>query len=123
MAEVEIDTLYGINKQLYKKINPNKNNINMQLNALEIWFSALLNNKYFMLLCRERNDYTIFHIKSDYKKAISELREVLESRGTILDMVYSEEFKLYECWIKDYEDEEVFMYAFFPCDDWVINIE
>lgn len=123
MAKVEVDTLYGINKQLYAKITPDEDKINELINRIKFLDSW---NQYYMLLCREKNDYTIFYtgnsidIKNNTRK---EIKEVLESRGTIIDIVQSESKDFYECWIREEDTEEIFMYAFFPCQDWVIEVE
>lgn len=123
-TQVEVDTLYGVNKQLYAKVTPSKKQIDKQLEELKT-FISYSSNTYWMLLCREKNDYTVFNIveSAKYEKMINELKEVLEGRGTIIDVRYSTTSGFYECWIKEKGTAEVFMYALFPCDSWVINIE
>lgn len=120
MSEVEFSTLYAANKQLYQKITPNEKTINAQLEELEAWLPFEVYN-YFMLLCRERNDYTVFHIAKDKKNLTKELKEVLESRGTIIDIINQNENNYTECWVRD-NTQEVFMYMFFPCDEWIVEV-
>lgn len=124
MAQIELDTLYGINKQLYAKINPDQEKIDERLNQIKLLGSW---NQYYMLLCREKNDYTIFHINENLafkdEQIRKEIKEVLESRGTIIDIVQMNQLDFCECWIRENDTNEIFMYAFFPCQDWVIEVE
>lgn len=130
MAKVELGTAYEINKELWKQITqPTEEVIRTQLASLCSWLSSNYKNHYYMLLCREKNDYTIFYIKqSSYYELGTEVKEVLESRGTIIDISYSHKFGFYECWIKEHkinedDEDEYSMYAFFPCDNWVVEVE
>lgn len=125
MTEIEFNTLYGVNQELYKQIaSPSDAEIDRQLSKLGAWLSVKFQNTYFMLLCREKYDFTIFKLEnSQYFEATKELKEVLQSRGTIIEIVFSPEHQFFECWVRDEETEEVSMYAFFPCDEWVITIE
>ena len=127
MAEIELGTAYEINKELWKQIaQPSEDMIKTQLASLCSWLSSNYKNHYYMLLCREKNDYTIFYIKqSAYYELGKEMKEVLESRGEIVDISYSHKFGFYECWVREHgqDEDEYTMYAFFPCDDWVIEVE
>lgn len=124
MAEVVMGTAYEINKEIWGQLaNPDEQIIKTQLGSLGSWLSSNYKNHYYMLLCREKHDYTIIHLKqSAYYEAAQEVQEVLETRGSIIDIGYSHEFGFYECWVRE-PDGEVNMYAFFPCDDWVIEVE
>lgn len=123
MADMELGTLYETNQELYKHLTPpSEKELDTQLASIGAWFSSKYRDTYFMLLCREKNDYTVFRLKgSEYFEAIQELKEVLQSRGTILEVVYSHDFHFYECWVRD-DEGNVSMYAFFPCDDFVIEV-
>lgn len=124
MSEVELDTLYNVNRKLYENVDfPTEMELDHQLASVGAWFSAIFEHNYFMLLCREKYDFTIFKVEHSYNEAIQELREVLESRGRIIEIVFSHDFDFYECWVKDEETDEISMYAFFPCDDWVIDVD
>lgn len=125
MADIEMGTLYEANKEAYKQINPlSDKRIDKELAQIGAWMSSQYFNSYYLLYCREKHDFTIFHLKdSEYLEAVQEIKEVLETRGQILDISYSHDFEFYECWIKNIETEEISMYAFFPCEDWVIEVE
>lgn len=124
MAEIGLGTAYEINKEIWSSLaNPDETTIRTSLNSLGSWLSSNFANHYYMLLCREKYDFTIFHIhQSNYYDTAMEVKEVLETRGTIIDINYSHEFGFYECWVRD-TNNEVSMYAFFPCDDWVVEVE
>ena len=77
-----------------------------------------------MLLCRERYDFTIFHL---YQKqnlnppavAANELIELLKSRGTPISIEKDIDKNIWEIWIKI--DDEPFAYYLFNCDPMVIE--
>lgn len=122
MAEMET-TQYDMYKQLYFKTEPLKPDaLNSRLNTIGNWYSAKKPNTYFMLLCRERNDYTIIHLaEPKFYEATQELKEVLDSRGTIVDMEYVHGLDSWQCWVKN--DIDAVMYMLFPCDDFVVEVD
>ncbi len=121
---VSLGTLYDFNKQIIvqqKKLN--KTQIKKIELELEEWFNWQL-DAYAMLLCRERHDYTIFHL---YEKggninppaiAVKELIETLNNRGEILSIEKTKD-KNWEIWIKI--NKEAFVYYLFNCDDFIIE--
>ena len=128
--EVSLGTLYDFNKQLMEKQKPlTKKEIEEIKPKLEHWFNWQIDG-YAMLLCRERYDFTVFHL---YEKqnpnppqvASNELIEVLKNRGKILSIekdtvnVYPGDEGAWEIWIKI--DKEIFAYYLFNCDDFVIQ--
>lgn len=121
MANIEVSQ-YDIYKNLYANMDPlDDSKLSSRLNTIGNWFGAKLPNTYFMLLCRERNDYTIFKLKSpNYYQACQELKETLQSRGDIIDIEYIHGDDCYQCWVKN--TGAVSMYMLFPCDDFVIEI-
>ncbi len=120
--EIPIGTLYDFNKQLIlqqgkltdKKIEPIKK-------ALEDWFNWQIDG-YAMLLCRERYDFTVFHLYEKLNRnppavAANELIDILKNRGKILSIEQEED--KWEIWIQI--GGEAFAYYLFNCDDWVIQ--
>lgn len=76
---------------------------------------------YFMLLCRQDNNYTLFNFKNkDYKLAKEELYLCLKNRGKVLSIQETEDKGAFEIWIKDFRD--VWCYYIFPCDRMVIEV-
>lgn len=110
---MEIDsglTLYDLNKQIYAKEKP------LDPIAFNVKISDMVNDlfkkqPYWMLLCRERNDYTVFIMLTD-KGTIKELTETLNNRGQVMDIDKLEDGN-YEIWIRDIDTQEVFVYYFF----------
>lgn len=122
---ITLGNLYELNKQALTKSNPlTEEEINNIKPQIEEWFNWQING-YAILLCRERYDFTIFHL---YEKAnpnppavaVSELVETLNNRGQILSIEKDiTNDKAWEIWIKI--EDEIFAYYLFNCDDWVIE--
>ena len=121
---VSLGTLYDFNKMVMATQSPlTKNEINEKLQSLEDWFNLRIDG-YAMLLCRERYDFTIFHLyelqnENPPSIAAKELIEILQNRGDILSIEKENNTSTFEIWLKI--DEEAFAYYLFACDDWVIE--
>ena len=121
--EVSLGNLYDINKQLMATMPEMTDaEIDLVTPQLEDWFNWELDG-YAMLLCRERYDFTVFHLYEKQnprpqKVAVSELFEVLNERGKILSIEKTDE-NSWEIWIKI--DKEAFAFYLFECDEWVIE--
>ena len=125
--EIPIGTLYDFNKQIIlrqgkltgKKIESIKK-------ELEEWFNWQIDG-YALLLCRERYDFTVFHLYEKMNRnppevAARELIEVLKNRGKILSIEKEDSNTInnaWEIWLNI--DGEAFAYYLFNCDDWVIQ--
>lgn len=124
-----VGTLYDLNKNLYKQVpHMNSNDFDNMATNMALWFSSRAQRKYFMFLCRELNDYTIFHFNSaNYNAAREELVDLIRSRGNAcIDIQYDHAGDNYDIWLKRYDVEtkeaQVYMYKLFPCDDFIIEI-
>jgi len=121
---VSLGTLYDFNKQIMlQQKNITKSDLETKKATLEDWFNQQL-DEYAMLLCRERYDFTVFHLYSKLnpnppKIAVSELIDLLKERGTILSIEKDNTNTAWEIWIKI--NNEAFLYYLFNCDDWVIQ--
>lgn len=119
----EIDTglsMYDINKNLMKEekpLDPIATNIAIKKAADGILSSF---KKYWMLLCRERNDYTVFIITGS-NKLEDELKETILNRGKLLDISQQED-KNFEIWIRDPETEENFVYYLFDYTFGIVEV-
>ena len=124
--DVSLGTLYDFNKQIILKQGKlSKYKIEAAIPELEEWFNWQIDG-YAMLLCRERYDFTVFHL---YEKmnhnppevAARELIEVLKNRGKILSIEKDSNTinNAWEIWLNI--DGEAFAYYLFNCDDWVIQ--
>ena len=122
---ITLGNLYELNKQaLAKNSSLTEEEINNIKPQIEEWFNWQIDG-YAILLCRERYDFTIFHL---YEKAnpnppavaVSELIETLNNRGQILSIEKdTTNDKTWEIWIKI--EDKIFAYYLFNCDDWVIE--
>lgn len=139
MSQVKM-TNYEINKQAYLNFpKPSEEELGLLLNNPGGWFSTKMDKKYFMLLCRERNDYTLIHVNNyNFDAAVQEIKEILESRGDILDIQFVHGEDCYQCWVRErYTDSireleeqgpnkfkwtpQVWMYMLFEAEDFVIE--
>lgn len=123
MANVEMGNLYDMNKEIMKSQKPlSKTKLREAKNKLKLFF---LTDKYFMLLCHERRDYTIFNISkensSTEKSAKILVDECLVNRGEVLSIEKTEDDLAYEIWIRN--EEDVFCYYLFPYTQGVIEVE
>lgn len=122
---ITLGNLYDFNKQALSQAQPlTFNQIEKIKPSLQEWFNWQIDG-YAILLCRERYDFTIFHL---YEKqnpnppevATNELIDLLKERGKILSVEKdSLNDKIWEIWVKIGED--IFAYYLFNCDDWVIE--
>lgn len=76
----------------------------------EIWDWAYpkleVSTDYFMLLCREKNDYTVFECTNKYNgidvlatSFVKEVAEVLDSRGHWIAADYDEDNDAWQLWV------------------------
>lgn len=123
MADIAMTTMYEWNKNRIKalkgmspyKIDEHKKDV--------VNFMMDTSNSYYMLLCRERNDYTIFKTDttlegSKYNTNVI-LNEILPTRGTLKEIEKNDEQGTIEFWVEN--QDGVFLYLFFPCDTFVID--
>ena len=123
---VSLGTLYDFNKQILSKQKKlNQFEIDQVKSEIEEWFNWQIDG-YAMLLCRERYDFTIFHLyekqnSNPCKIAVTELIDLLNNRGNILSIEKDSNTmnNAWEIWLEI--DKEIFVYYLFNCDDWVIQ--
>ena len=124
MADLNLGTLYEWNKEAFKQEKP-LDAIALNVCVNEMIIDAGDKSKYnklpitWMLLCRERNDYTIFEINT-IEGTIKEMKEVLKERGKVLS-IDKQENGAYEIWLRDHDTEENVMYMFFECSGFIIK--
>ena len=117
--------LYDINKELMAQLaplDPIYFNQECEKAAEKIWNKAEEYDRCFwMLLCRERNDYTVFHIFNGQKEVEAGIIECCNNRGKILDITEREDGN-YEIWIRDIETNENFVYYLFDYSDAIVEV-
>ena len=122
MADINLGNLYDFNKEAMKNENPlDPIQFNLKTNEIAIELQER-ESQYWMLLCHERRDYTIFNIIAcqDHKDIECELKPTLLNRGTIIS-IEKQPDENWEIWIRDSENEN-FVYYLFPYDNGVIEI-
>lgn len=126
--QIALTNVYDMNKSLIsqtEKILRGKALSNKIENTIVPFINDMLDfNIYFMLLCHEFRDYTIFRAYTqDAKRTAEELIDCLKNRGDIFAIDNSDENKnALEIWIRSSEDNEMYCYYFFPGDDFVIEV-
>lgn len=122
-------TLYGMNKQLAANLPPmTEEEIAEALPDLESYIARYEYQQYFMMLCHERRDFTVFHLTPtvwslEHPRAHQcalDVVECIQNRGDLLSMEYDDENGGYEIWMKSFTDECVVFY-FFPYGEAVIT--
>lgn len=121
MSEINLGNLYEFNKSAYKKEKPyDAVELGAKLTEIE---PVLIDSKYWMLLCHDRRDYTMF-VNTTVKKGkfAQELKETLMNRGLILDIEQQKD-GAFEIWIRDFDTNENFAYYLFEYGDGVVLVE
>lgn len=132
MAEFEAGNLYEMNKKLVTKHEKQLrgkalyNQIEKELRPYLM--DTVFKHKYFMLLCHEKRDYTVFNLSSDRSSQefsdiiIEKLKLCLHNRGAIYGIDRTEDGVGVEIWLKYDSDGDMVCYYFFPYTEAVIEI-
>ncbi len=126
--QVVIGNLYDINKNIVKNLPAlSEGTINSKKEIIKN-FIIDTKNFYYMLLCNEKKDYTVFdfHLAGgNVKHNGTQIRcvdclidECLTNRGKICAIDLTKDKDAIEIWMNI--DEEAFVYYFFPYDAGVI---
>ena len=127
-SEIAMGSLYDMNKQLMKQMPAlNREGVLTAYDGLKAWFQENT-GRYYMLLCNERHDYTLFNLdksgtwkiipKEHTESAANDVMECLTNRGALLAADLQND-STWEFWIRDYD--ECFAYYLFPYDQAVIE--
>ncbi len=129
MAEIEAGNLYDMNKSLVAKYEKQLKGKALQNRidraVIPYLREKMKNESYFMLLCHEKRDYTVFHI-SDNENAMDEIIKMLKvcllNRGAIFGIDRTPDGVALELWIKYDGDGEMACYYFFPYTQAIVEI-
>ena len=124
---IDMGTLYDLNKNLVKQneIELTEAVLNSKKEIVKN-FITKSSNHYYMLLCNEQKDYTVFNWKdtNDIEGAmeISKILidECLKNRGEIRGIDITQDKGAIEIWLLI--DEEAYVYYFFPYDSAIIEV-
>lgn len=121
-TEAEINmNIYEMNKQIIGQLEILDEATMAEKGKLVRDFVSSWGNKYYMLLCRELNYYTLFDI--NLKDADETVEEVLFECSNAIGEIKSVEVTSDECaieiWVTN-EDNETYAMYFFPYDNGVV---
>lgn len=107
---------YELNKQIISQLPTlDVDTLNLKKNELHA-FCHTVSDNYFMLLSREINYYTVFHLSGTYKEKIEEvIIECCKNLGEIKAIDMTEDCGSFEIWI-DHPIHGVIVAYFFPYD-------
>lgn len=120
LKDVSLGTAYDINKNLVKKYE--KELTQEQLKEKERlidMFTRARADHYYMMLCHDRRDYTIFHTNNTEGRISGEFMECLQNRGKIVAIDETEDTGAIEIWLMI--NNEAFCYYFFPYENAVVE--
>lgn len=120
MTDVSFGTAYDINKNLVKKYE--KELTKEELKEREELVDNFTRSKadhYYMMLCHDRRDYTIFHTDCTSGRISGEFMECLQNRGKVVAIDKTEDGGAIEIWLMI--DEEAYCYYFFPYESAVVE--
>lgn len=127
MSNISLGTLYDVNKNLVLKneIKLTEGVLNSKKEIITN-FMRKMNNTYYMLLCNERKDYTVF--KMNDKNSDDSIREIvsilvdecLKNRGEIRGIDLTKGKDAIEIWL--IIEDEAYCYYFFPYDAAIIEV-
>ena len=115
MAELSLGTLYEFNKDAMNNIQPltEKEKDDAIFKLTTDIRRDCKRNPYYMLLCHERRDYTVFKIDDSTQGGLArDIKDSLHNRGTVL-AIDKQPDEAYEIWIKDVVTSENFLYYLF----------
>lgn len=126
----ELGTLYDVNKNIIQNSKElSQGVVNSKKEEIKN-FLEKTNNEYYMLLCHERRDYTLFDLGYEtyhaYKEKCKKVADVLvdeclKNRGEIRGIDITKDKQAIEIWISIEEDS--YVYYFFPYNEGVVDIE
>lgn len=127
MGEINAGTLYELNKSMVEKNTKelNKGVLNSKKEIIKNFIDKDF-NYYYMLLCNERKDYTLFEFTEGKKWtercmdcANCLVDECLANRGEIRSIDLTKDKDAIEIWLSI--EGESYVYYFFPYDEGVIS--
>ena len=127
MSDISLGTLYDVNKNLVLKneIELTDGVLNSKKEIITN-FMRQIDNSYYMLLCNEKKDYTVFKMNDkDNDNSIREIvsilvDECLKNRGEIRGIDVTKDKGAIEIWL--IIEEEAYCYYFFPYDAAIIEV-
>lgn len=119
MSELGLGTLYDMNKIAVKQEGRlSKRAMKDGLELAKTYFKDE-DNMYYMLLCHEKRDYTVFRIADSVDEAVAALKDCITNRGVCYSFDKDKVGGGLEIWIEI--DKEMYCYYLFPYDNAIIE--
>lgn len=121
-TEITLGTAYEINKDLVERYEKELT-IEKIAEKKTMLLNYLDNHKdtYYMLLCNDRKDYTLFNLVESKEELVNVLvDECLKNRGILKGIDQTQDEYAIEIWLSI--DQEAFCYYFFPYGEAVIKV-
>ena len=124
--EVSLGTLYNLNKTAILKEKTLKDfEIKDKIRKIKDNFiveKGYYSNSYYVLLCREKYDFTVFRFNKANNEEPFEIAfyDCLTNRGDIKSIDFVD--NAVEIWIVDREKKEAFVYYFFSYNKGVLEV-
>lgn len=128
-VEVASISLYEMNKQIMKQVPvATDEEIDALIEKLHPFMKSN-HSKYWMMLCAERRDYTLFNLDKtgsyhvipteNFVEAAKDVIDCLKNRGEIIGAYQEKDKTAWELWIKI--NDEAFAYYLFSYDTAVLE--
>lgn len=126
-AQVDMGNLYDMNKQIMlQSPEIDVESVETTKTALVQWLKDYVAQRYFMMLCHERRDYTVFAFRNSYSEVsigqaqsmAADVIECLTNRGMLLSCELQPD-NVWEIWIR--VEDECFVYYLFPYGEAVLE--
>ena len=120
--QIAMGTLYDLNKSIVEKnIDALSEEDMKNKKNLIIKFLEDTDNYYYMLLCNDRKDYTVFHHLDTNIECLQDvlIDECLPNRGCTKSIELTKNNDAIEIWISI--DGDSYCYYFFPYDEAIIE--
>ena len=121
-SNISLGTIYDLNKQYIEKYE--KELAPEDYDKVKIIYYQYLkdtSSQYYMLLCNEQKDYTLFNLLSDNakEKSYNDLLECLNNRGKIVSFEKTKDEHAIEIWLMI--NNQAYCYYFFNYKKGVIE--
>jgi hypothetical protein len=125
MADVDMGlNVYEFNKNIMKQLPPIED-LNCVKETLMKYIEVTPAEQYLMMLCREKNDYTLFNLNNMWvtEQFAEDVLECIANRGlSIVNCEIIDNNVAMELWVKEPgQMEDADLYYIFPADEMVIT--